>query len=399
MSEEKKHNHIMADNSGFTLVELLVSMAILGVVFIPILRSFMAATLTNSKAQKIQNATSVAQDVMEEVKSKRIVELMSDSRLDASDPILDLKDNALVDTNPGKAAYIHLKQTGVTNTQGEKFDVDVVIDARPYYQTPDATKGIIDANKKKLPILTNVDTDTCIALSGEINRYDVTAVDTLYMRFADGTITKDIICENGIKTIEIDITDPTDVSRPMSEYKCNVTYSINSESITYLVQSGTVTNKVLATGPDVYLFYSMMADCATDYLGSEKIVIKKNDTSIRTHKLNLIMQHNRLYAGAVPGSASAADPSLKSILDALSMSGDFSVSFMTGSTTNSTENMKGNASFGGTFVSNIIVNGSSMPDNTPMYSSHEKIRLYDVIVTVKQGGVEKAKVQSTMEAK
>lgn len=399
MSKEKNHNHIMADNSGFTLVELLVSMAILGVVFIPILRSFMAATLTNSKAQKIQNATSVAQDVMEEIKSKKIIELMSDSRLDSSDPILDLEDNEVVGTNPGKAAYIHLKDAGITNTQGETFDVDVVIDARPYYQAPDATKGIIDANKKKLPILTNVDTDTCIALSGEINRYDVTAVDTLYMRFEDGTITKDAICENGIKTIEIDITDPTDPSKRMSEYKCHVTYSINSESITYLVQSGTVTNDGFTTGPDVYLFYSMMADCATDHLGSERVTVKKNAASTRVHKLNLIMQHNRLYAGAVPGSASAADPSLKSILDALSLSGDFTVSFATGDTTNSTESMKGNSSFGGTFVSNIIVNGSSMPDNTPMYSSHEKIRLYDVIVTVKQGGVEKAKVQSTMEAK
>lgn len=386
MSEEKRHNHIMGDNSGFTLVELLVSMAILGIVFIPILRSFMAATLTNSKAQKIQNATSVAQDVMENIKSKRIVELVSE----ASDPVLDLADNVVDSTNPGKAAYIHITHTGVTNTQGETFDVDVEIDARPYYQAPDATKGIIDANKKKLPILTNVDTDTCIALSGEINRYDVTAVDTLYMRFADGTITKDYICENGIKTVEIDITDPTDLLKPMSEYKCNVTYSVDGQSITYLVQSGTVTNKVLAIGPDVYLFYSMMADCTTEHLGSEKIIVNKNAGSTRIHELNLIMQHNRLYASAVPGEALAVDSTLKSINDALSASGDFTVL---------SENMKGNTNFGSSFVSNVIVNGSSMPDNTPMYTSVEKIRLYDVTVTVKQGGVEKAKVKSTMEAK
>ena len=47
-------------NSGFTLVELLIAITILGIIVGPFMHSFVTASRTNAKAQQIQNATLLA---------------------------------------------------------------------------------------------------------------------------------------------------------------------------------------------------------------------------------------------------------------------------------------------------------------------------------------------------
>ena len=57
------------NNKGFSLVELIICVAILAVATVPLYQSMTLSARTNAKAQSKQNATSLAESVMEEIKA------------------------------------------------------------------------------------------------------------------------------------------------------------------------------------------------------------------------------------------------------------------------------------------------------------------------------------------
>ena len=71
-----KHNKIQhTDNSGFTLVELLIAIVILAIIVVPLLHTFVTAARTNMKARTNLRVTTAAQDIMEGLKADTIEEL------------------------------------------------------------------------------------------------------------------------------------------------------------------------------------------------------------------------------------------------------------------------------------------------------------------------------------
>jgi len=56
-------------NKGFTLVEVLVAILVLAIITVPLLHSFITASRTNAKAKQVLKSTTLAQNVMEEVKA------------------------------------------------------------------------------------------------------------------------------------------------------------------------------------------------------------------------------------------------------------------------------------------------------------------------------------------
>lgn len=62
-------------NGGFTLVEILIAITILGIIIVPFMHSFVTASRTNAKAKKLQNATALGTNLMEEIKANSIEEL------------------------------------------------------------------------------------------------------------------------------------------------------------------------------------------------------------------------------------------------------------------------------------------------------------------------------------
>ncbi|MEE1216420.1 MAG: type II secretion system protein, partial [Agathobacter sp.] len=55
------------DDRGITLVELIVSIAILAIIVLPFLNSFVMAAKTNAKSKNELNATHLAENIMEGV--------------------------------------------------------------------------------------------------------------------------------------------------------------------------------------------------------------------------------------------------------------------------------------------------------------------------------------------
>lgn len=73
----KKLRQKQNNDQGFSLVELLVAVTILAIIAIPLMHGFVSATATNAKARKMEQATTVAGNVMEDVKATPLEELLS----------------------------------------------------------------------------------------------------------------------------------------------------------------------------------------------------------------------------------------------------------------------------------------------------------------------------------
>ena len=61
-----KQKNILLNRKGMTLIEIIVSLAILAIIIVPFLNIFVQSTVTNKKSEVILDATYVAQRVMEE---------------------------------------------------------------------------------------------------------------------------------------------------------------------------------------------------------------------------------------------------------------------------------------------------------------------------------------------
>jgi len=65
-----KQNDIKLNkDKGFTLIELLIAITILAIIVGPLLHAFVTAAKTNAKAKEIMRATTIGQNVMEEIKA------------------------------------------------------------------------------------------------------------------------------------------------------------------------------------------------------------------------------------------------------------------------------------------------------------------------------------------
>ena len=71
-----RKNHIRGkQNKGFTLVEVLVAITVLAIIVAPLLHAFVTASRTNAKAKQLMKATTLAQNVMEELKANPLEEI------------------------------------------------------------------------------------------------------------------------------------------------------------------------------------------------------------------------------------------------------------------------------------------------------------------------------------
>lgn len=78
-SRTKIKNDKKKNNGGYTLVEILAAVAILVIVVIPLLHSFVSIARLNGKAKNEQEATTVAQNLMENIKAASMETLLASS--------------------------------------------------------------------------------------------------------------------------------------------------------------------------------------------------------------------------------------------------------------------------------------------------------------------------------
>ena len=311
MERSSDNKSIINDNSGLSIVEVLVAVAILAIVFVPLLKTFTQASTINARAQKLQNVTSLAEGVMEDVKGKSIQELhdLAVERADVSFLPLD-KDGTLTKGNLNNVPPYTVTYENVTATQGITYDAVVTIATENY---KNKTKGaddigdVSDANIRELPQINKVDSNKNAVLSWELNKYDNKALENLAVEnFApknsvtdpDIATLKDSYKDTAEKYINIEIKEDTDTSS--TKVSCEVEYktgTASGKSLKYLVYTGYFVEPLASepAGPNIYLFYTLSenvkdgASNIADPIKKEHIKIEDKTTGKR-HNVYFIMQ-------------------------------------------------------------------------------------------------------------
>lgn len=331
MSKDNYINAIRTDNKGFSLVELIICVAILAIAVIPLMKSLSLASQTNGKAQKLQNATSLAESIMEDVKGKSIETLMIENngtnaegegvvktistdeanfcaaavtargRADLASAAAG-STNAFLSGGTDASPYYVLYLPGMVATQGESYDATVSIRTSPYQQgtdtltsTDDSTDdNVAGANIVKLPKIEEVDTLSQTVLSyKDLSRYDEAALDYFNQRKADfdpdDASTSSSISKKIVNISKENIVGFTDSIR----VQCSITYVDGGGNIfTRELYTGTYaqqlkegsTSEYDPLNSNIYLFYRRTQ-------AAEEINVTDTAT-IGSHKVYLIMQND-----------------------------------------------------------------------------------------------------------
>ena len=398
MERSSDNKSIINDNSGLSIVEVLVAVAILAIVFVPLLKTFTQASTINARAQKLQNVTSLAEGVMEDVKGKSIQELhdLAVERADVSFLPLD-KDGTLKKGNLNNVPPYTVTYENVTATQGITYDAVVTIATENY---KNKTKGaddigdVSDANIRELPQINKVDSNRNAVLSWELNKYDNKALENLA---AENSVTgsdiatlKDSYKNTAEKYINIEIKEDTDTSS--TKVSCEVEYktgkNASDKSLKYLVYTGYFVEPLASepAGPNIYLFYTLSenvkdgASNIADPIKKENIKIEDKTTGKR-HNVYFIMQDGVDKLSTTNGSEVTLDISgsgySESIYyDKTSIFTD-AITYLAGGSTTDDE------SDDVYFFSNLKdKNGNS----GELFNSKSKDRIYYVTVEIKEHG-------------
>ncbi|SFR68439.1 prepilin-type N-terminal cleavage/methylation domain-containing protein [Anaeromicropila populeti] len=138
------------NKKGFSLVEVMVSVMVLAILFIPIISNFVASIKVNREAGYMQKATLVAQTVLEDVKNKTYEEFLKASGW-TTQPVDPSDTAALI---RAKAGFIY---------DGVEYKAEVRMTPTSYY----GTGGVDSINDKKLPkIYAMSSNNTCVMSDG-----------------------------------------------------------------------------------------------------------------------------------------------------------------------------------------------------------------------------------------
>lgn len=116
------------NNQGFSLIEIIVTILVIALVVSPFLRSFFLAMNINGDARRLQNATVVCQNVIEEFKARTI-----DDIIEYSDNVygVDASTEELLIDGKTYTKYV-FENWKLTGADGETFYATITMDPTPY---------------------------------------------------------------------------------------------------------------------------------------------------------------------------------------------------------------------------------------------------------------------------
>ncbi len=372
-----------SNNAGFTLVELIICVGILAVAAIPLMKSMSMSSRVNAKAQSIQNATSLGEAIMEEMKSSSIDQLRTKYGTDF--------------TESGGDYQITISDK--TATQGEKFDVTVDIKTTTYSGATelgsDKKANVLSANSVKLPKIEEIDTMAQAVLSSakELNKYDSEALNYFNQKIADYPTH---VATLHSKTIDIVKTDAPTYSDPGVKVTATVTYEDNASPTRNKYVKDIYAGTFIETERDgggfvpidsnIYIFYKTPTIDPTDpKLDIDEVHINVTDTSaypagtdFASHKVFFIRQDKSVTQG--PLMMFNADASMTfSYADVGDLDDEGVKEF---------DNIK--------FVTNLDKN--DITEEGHVYGKEAKNRVYDITVVLRKGTEEFATLNSTKSA-
>lgn len=193
------------NNKGFTLIELLISISILAIVLLPLLNNFVTAAKVNAKSKRMQNETVLTQNLLEEVKALKVVDLAARYNYPADFPEFNSEVAELVLKNGNFEAVTDTEKSIIKNTVngeteytlidkrnqpyyftkknisvgGRKYDALITLDGTAYMAGE--TSAETDFNSYQMPVFSDLDTvNNLLVLQSYEDR---TAADALFFKY------------------------------------------------------------------------------------------------------------------------------------------------------------------------------------------------------------------------
>lgn len=282
----RNNNTLKLNNKGTSLIELLIAVAIVAIIAAPFVGAFVTATTVNTKSRHKEEATTVATNVMEDIRGKSIAAVMGYQEFQYEADGVTIKKDAegkpmknivtpekymesvsMVDISDGLNAAGITTATGtmgyytcfdvadLTTVNGQEYIVKAYLD--PNYS--DSAEAGEDPDVDEYTDYNKFEMANIYAMSNNYDGFFVmgeTMDDSAVSLFSNGNNVLDVI-ENMTRNIQIDIKQKT-------ESGVVKTYAYSKVSYTYKGKTKTISDtKPIYTNTDgsatlrnIYVFFN-----------------------------------------------------------------------------------------------------------------------------------------------
>lgn len=278
------------NNSGFSLVEVLVAIVILAIISLPVLSTFTNAARINAKARRTENANTAINNIIEEAKDTQLDELIAGNGKYNYQMVGSAADNKYEVSDARGKSYF-------TGVDGEKYYVTAQFDPSAYTTQKDASGATIgnpnnDINSTPLSIYADVSSNNNFVYRDDDG--DEEALE--YFKAFKAGVTRDEIKKTTNVNIAITVADPSSTAvnlKLKQDITVTVTYKYITSAYAYPdfvktttmseyvfnadktevspgVYKYTVSGKLKDNAKNMYIFY-------TPFDG-ERTVVKDDDT-------------------------------------------------------------------------------------------------------------------------
>ena len=264
-----RHPHkVRKQNMGFSLVEVLVTLALISVLSIPLIKTFINSARVNGKAKSMQNATDIAQSISEYFGAMPLDAL----KTNYTGKYTTLPDGRVVFTNIGDG--INKDSANIDYYKGsdtEKFYVSVIVDPTAY--SNDDKTGMNDYVR---PGINNLNENSSITCRNKLEQFDKDIVNAFA---ANGVTVADkskIVKKSTFRIYE----NASTVYQGKVEYRyyLDITYTYNNKSVVEYknieLGIGTV-DKAGIAAPNLYIIYTpTLAMYGNEKIAKDEITVE-----------------------------------------------------------------------------------------------------------------------------
>ncbi len=267
----------LTDNQGFSLMEVIISIALIGIVFVSLMQYFSSSIQANNYAKDVQKASLAAQTVMEEIDGITSIEEIAKAYNGTTNPdweevepdgsggfkIKSTKSHSGSTFTPSETYYFTKKVT----VDGTKYKAIITVDSKEYNIITDKY------NDLPLPSIHGINSDSSAiivdksqdneAIEEFVSKDIAYVADQLSKGNSESLLSKEFIINNMKRELRVNITDSGDGLTGIQvhyRYKCGAASHLTPIDKTPLLDKYFANNKFGA----IYYFFNKFKN--NDYI-------------------------------------------------------------------------------------------------------------------------------------